>query len=61
MIALAAATDPSPLLITIVSIIIALIAFLIGMRWVMRRRARKEREHLVVDIAEPETLDQPRP
>ncbi len=46
-----------PYLILAVCIILALIGFLIGMRWLARRRRRHEEAHLTVDIAEPETLD----
>ena len=46
----------SPLLILLVSLVIAAIAFLIGLNVLRRRRHAHEGEHLVADIAEPETL-----
>jgi hypothetical protein len=52
-----AAATYSPYLILIVCLILALIGFLVGRRWLARRRHRHEAQHLVADIAEPETLD----
>jgi cell division protein FtsX len=46
----------TPLLILLASIVIAVIAFLIGLNWLRRRRHEHEGEHLVADIAEPESL-----
>jgi hypothetical protein len=49
-------TDSLPLLILLICLAIAAIAFLFGMRWLQRRRHAHRNEHLVVDMAEPETL-----
>jgi len=49
-------TDDLPLLILGLCIVIAVIAFLFGLGWLKRRRTAHEHEHLVVDIAEPESL-----
>ncbi|HEX9932946.1 MAG TPA: hypothetical protein VGB08_08910 [Allosphingosinicella sp.] len=45
-----------PFLIVGISLVIAVIAFLYGLSWLKRRRSAHEREHLVVDMAEPESL-----
>ena len=52
-------SDYSQELIAVACVVIALIFFLIGLRWARRRRHRHEGEHLVVDMAEPETLKDP--
>ena len=49
-------TDDLPLLILGFCLVIAVIAFLLGLSWLKRRRTVHEHDHLVVDIAEPETL-----
>ena len=41
----------------IVCLVIALIGLLLGYRWLQRRRHEDESKHLVVDMAEPESLD----
>ena len=48
--------DSLPLLILVVCLLIAAIAFLYGLRWLQRRRHAHRHDHLVVDMAEPETL-----
>lgn len=48
--------DSVPALILGISLVIAVIAFLYGLHWLKQRRIAHEREHLVVDIAEPESL-----
>jgi hypothetical protein len=45
-----------PFLILGLCLVIAVIAFLFGLSWLKRRRTAHEREHLVVDMAEPESL-----
>ena len=58
-------TEPDPVgtgdysqeLIVAACVILALIFFLLGLRWAKRRRHKHEGEHLVVDMAEPETLE----
>ena len=45
-----------PLLILGLCVVIAVIGFLFGLGWLRRRQHAHEREHLVADIAEPETL-----
>lgn len=49
-------TDSLPLLIVLIAIVIAVIFFLFGLQRLRRRRHAHENEHLVVDMAEPETL-----
>lgn len=48
--------DSMPLLILAVCLLIGAIAFLYGLRWMLRRRRAHRHDHLVVDMAEPETL-----
>jgi len=48
--------DSLPLLILGLCVVIAVIAFLFGLGWLRRRQHAHEREHLVADIGEPETL-----
>ena len=48
--------ESMPLLILGLCVVVALIAFLFGLGWLRRRRHAHEGEHLVADIAEPETL-----
>ena len=48
--------DSLPLLILGLCVVIAVIAFLFGLGRLRRRQHAHEREHLVADIAEPETL-----
>jgi hypothetical protein len=48
--------DSLPLLILALCVVIAVIAFLFGLGWLRRRQHAHERDHLVADIAEPETL-----
>ena len=56
-------TDPAPTqdysqeVILAACLVIALIFLLLGLRWAKRRRHEHEDEHLVVDMAEPESLD----
>lgn len=49
-------TDSLPLLILAVCLAIAAIAFLYGLRRMQQRRHAHRRDHLDVDIAEPESL-----
>ncbi|MEA3018459.1 MAG: hypothetical protein QOI38_3181 [Sphingomonadales bacterium] len=49
-------TDSMPLLILAVCVTIGIIAFLFGLNWLRRRRHAHLEDHLVVDMAEPETL-----
>ena len=48
--------DSAPLLILGLCVVIAAIAFLFGLSRLRRRQHAHERDHLVADIAEPETL-----
>ena len=56
-------TEPDPLgtgdysqeLILAACLLIGLLFLLMGLRWARRRRHKHEGEHVVVDIAEPET------
>jgi hypothetical protein len=48
--------DWSPLLILAVCLLIAAVALLYGLRWLRRRRHAHRDEHIVVDMAEPESL-----
>jgi len=47
--------DSLPLLILAVCLLIAVVAFFYGLRWLHRRRHARD-GHLRVDMAEPETL-----
>ena len=49
-------TDSMPLLILMLCLLIAAIAFLYGLRVLQRRRHAHRGDHLVVDMAEPESL-----
>jgi hypothetical protein len=49
-------SDSMPLLILAVCLTIGLIAFLYGLRRLLHRRRAHRNDHLVVDMAEPETL-----
>ena len=49
-------TDSMPLLILAVCLLIGAIAFFYGLRRMLHRRRAHRDDHLVVDIAEPETL-----
>ena len=49
--------DHSQELILGACVVLALIFFLLGLRWAKRRRHKHEGEHLVAEIAEPETLE----
>lgn len=48
--------DSVPLLILGLCVVVAVIGFLFGLARLRRRQHAHEREHLVADIAEPETL-----
>lgn len=48
--------DSLPLLILAVCLLIAAVAFVYGLRRLRRRRHAHRHDHLVVDMAEPETL-----
>jgi hypothetical protein len=48
--------DYSQELILAACVLIALLFFLLGVRWAKKRRHRHEGEHLVADIAAPESL-----
>ena len=50
--------DSMPLLILAFCLVIAAIAFLYGLRVLQRRRHAHRADHLAVDIAEPESLDE---
>ena len=49
-------TDSLPLIILLICIVIAAIGFFYGLRMLQRRRHAHRYEHLVADIAEPESL-----
>ncbi|HYJ30828.1 MAG TPA: hypothetical protein VEW25_10870 [Allosphingosinicella sp.] len=48
--------DSSPLLILAVCLVIAAVALLYGLRRMRERRHAHRDEHIVVDMAEPESL-----
>ena len=50
--------DSIPLLILAFCLLIATIAFLYGLRVLQRRRHAQRSDHLAVDMAEPESLDE---
>ena len=49
--------DPTQEMILAACVVIALVFFLLALRWLKSRRHRHEGEHLVVDMAEPESLN----
>jgi hypothetical protein len=48
--------DYFPYWILIVALVVALIGLIVGLKVLRNRRHRSEGEHLVADIAKPETL-----